>query len=244
MVQPRENPNRSTGLRQQAEARLQRQSVALDITAPEETGRLLEELRVHQIELEMQNEELHRTQVELEASRARYFDLYDLAPVGYVTLSQQGLILEANLTAAALFGMARGRLVKQPLRRFVLPEDQDIYYRHCKQLFETGLPQVYELRMLRVDAGPFWARLEATTAQDADGAPVCRVVASDFSEHKRAEEALRESTEQLKLKNAELEHREELKQKNAELERFNYTVSHNLKSPLVLKQANSSRPTG
>ena len=69
----------------------------------------------------MQNEELRRTQEELEASRARYFDLYDLAPVGYFTLSEQGLILEANLTAARLLGVARGALVKQPLSRFILP---------------------------------------------------------------------------------------------------------------------------
>jgi len=119
---------------------------------------VLHDLRVHQIELEMQNEELHRTQVELEASRARYFDLYDLAPVGYVTLSEKGLILEANLIAATLLGVARGALVKQPFRRFILPEDQDIYYRHGKQLSERGVPQVCELKMLRADAVPFWAR--------------------------------------------------------------------------------------
>ena len=129
----------------------------------------------------MQNEELRRAQGELEASRARYFDLYDLAPVGYFTLSEQGLILEANLTAAGLLGVGRSALVKQPLTRFILPEDQDIYYRHRKQLFETGAPQVCELRMLRADAAPFWARLEATEAQDADGAPVCRAVMSDIT---------------------------------------------------------------
>jgi len=66
----------------------------------------------------MQNEELRRTQADLEASRARYFDLYDLAPVGYFTISERGLILEANLTAATLLGVARGALIKQPLTRF------------------------------------------------------------------------------------------------------------------------------
>src|ERR1035437_7886549 len=110
----------------------------LEVLSPEAARRTLHELRVHQIELEMQNEELRRTQADLEVSRARYFDLYDLAPVGYFTLSEQGLILEANLTAAKLFGMARSALVKQPLSRFVLPEDQDIYYLHRKALLETG----------------------------------------------------------------------------------------------------------
>ncbi len=102
---------------------------------------------MHQIELEMQNEELRRPQAELDAARARYFDLYDLAPVGYCTLSEKGLILEANLTAATLLGVARGALVKQPISRFILKEDQDIYYLHRKQLFETGEPQTCELRI-------------------------------------------------------------------------------------------------
>ena len=112
----------------------------LDALSPETTRLLLHELRVHQIELEMQNEELRRAQEELEASRARYFDLYDLAPVGYFTLSETGMILEANLTAATLLGVARGALVKQPLSHFIFREDQDIYYRHRRQLLETGAP--------------------------------------------------------------------------------------------------------
>jgi PAS domain-containing protein len=89
----------------------------VEVLSPEAARRNLHELRVHQIELEMQNEELRRTQQELEASRERYFDLYDLAPVGYFTLSEQGLILEANLTAAKLFGVARGVLAKRSWKR-------------------------------------------------------------------------------------------------------------------------------
>jgi len=155
---------------------------------PEETRRLLHELRVHQIELEMQNEELRRAQEELEASRARYVDLYDFAPVGYFTLSHKSLIVEVNLTAAALLGVVRSSLLKQPLTRFILPEDQDIYYRHRQILFETGAPQVCEMRLLRPDSPPFWAHLEAAVAQDAEGAPICRCAMSDIAQQKRAEE--------------------------------------------------------
>ena len=162
----------------------------IETLSPEEIRQALHGLRVHQIELEMQNEELRRAQAELDAARARYYDLYDLAPVGYCTISKQGLILEANLTAATLLGVARGALVKQPFSRLILPEDQGIYYGHRKQLFETGAPQVWDLWMTRADGDPFWGHLAATAAQDGDGAPVCRVVLSDITGRKRAEDAL------------------------------------------------------
>jgi diguanylate cyclase (GGDEF)-like protein/PAS domain S-box-containing protein len=159
----------------------------------EDTLALIQELQIHQIELEMQNEEMRRAQAELEVLQARYFDLYDLAPVGYCTVSEKGLILEANLTAANLLGAVRGALVKRPISQFILPEDQDIYYRHRKQLFETGEPQSYELRIVEIDGTALWVHLEATAAQEADGASVCRIVLSDITALKRMEETLRES---------------------------------------------------
>jgi len=150
------------------------------------------------IERKQAEEALRRAHAELDAARARYFDLYDLAPVGYVTVSEQGLILEANLTAVTLLGVARGDLVKQPLSRFILKEDQDIYYLHRKQLFETCEPQAYELRMLRKDGPAFWAHLETTAAEDNDGEAVCRVVLSDITEMKKAHEALQIAFDQIK----------------------------------------------
>jgi len=150
---------------------------------------LLYDLRVHQIELEMQNEELRAAEVRLEASRARYFDLYDVAPVGYCTISETGVILEANLTAATMLGVTRGALVEQPLTRFLASEDQDRYYLLRKRLFATGAPQVIDMRMRREDGTQFWARLQATTAPGADGhTEVCRAVLSDISGQKRVEE--------------------------------------------------------
>jgi|WetSurMetagenome_2_1015567.scaffolds.fasta_scaffold01301_13 two-component system, cell cycle sensor histidine kinase and response regulator CckA len=204
-------------LRRRAEERAGESAVQmpenLEALSPEATRKLLHELRVHQIELEMQNEDLRQAQAELGASQARYFDLYDLAPVGFCTVSEKGLILEANLTAAGLLGVARGALVKQRFSMFILNEDQDLYYRHRKQLFETlsassgqtGEPQACELRMMKKDGTVFWAHLEATVAQDpstssgqaAEGAPVSRVALSDITEYKRAEEALRANRRQL-----------------------------------------------
>jgi PAS domain S-box-containing protein len=178
--------------------------------SPEAATRVLHDLRVHQIELEMQNEELRRAQEELEASRARYFDLYDMAPVGYLTLSEPGLILEANLTAAALLGVTRDALAKQPLTRFILRDDQDIYYRYRRQLFETGLPQVCEMRMVRAGADPFWVRIEAALAYNAEGKAQGRAVISDITERKRAADWEQQACLILQLATAEEKERKRI----------------------------------
>ncbi len=147
----------------------------MDSLLPEEAQRVLHELRVHQIELEMQNEELRVSQSELDAAKRHYFDLYDLAPVGYCTISEKGLILEANLTAATLLDVSRDYMIKKPFSRFIFKEDQDIYYLHRKQLSQASEPQSFDLRMLKKDGTVFWAHLAATVAQDSSGTTVCRV---------------------------------------------------------------------
>ena len=173
----------------------------LKALSPEEMQHMLHELRVHQIELEIQNQELRRIQEELETSKARFVDLYDFAPVGYLTVSENGLILEANLTAATLLGVTRTSLIKKPLTNIILPADQDIYYRHRKALFETGAPQTCELRLLRMDNPPLWALLKATMSDDGEnGQPACRVVVTDIHERKRAEEKLRIAYAELELR--------------------------------------------
>lgn len=192
MTSNQPNPDDFSSLRRRAEEKACAGEAQVRPTpSPKEAGQLLHELQVHQIELEMQNEELRRAQEELEASRARYFDLFDLAPVGYFTLSEKGLILEANLMGAGLLGLGRCDVVKQPFSHFILPEDQDTYYRHRKQLLEAGTPQACELRLAKKDGDPIWARLEMAVSWDGDSRPpVCRVVMSDISERKRHEEEL------------------------------------------------------
>jgi diguanylate cyclase (GGDEF)-like protein/PAS domain S-box-containing protein len=175
-----------------AEEKLTRSSSATPARKTKILEALIHELQVHQVELEMQNEKLRRVQGKLEALQKKYFGLYDLAPVGYFTLSEKGMILEANLTATRLLGVTKGTLAMQPLARFILPEDQNIYYRHRKKLFETGAPHACELRILRADADPFWARIEATVAQDTEsGDALCRAIMSDITNHNQKAENIK-----------------------------------------------------
>lgn len=164
----------------------------IEALSAEEIRQMLLDLRVHQIELEMQNEKLRSKQAELDAAHANHFDFYDLAPVGYCTINVQGLILAANLTIATLLDMTQGALINQPITRFIHKEDQDIYYLHRKQLFDTGAPQNCELRMLKMDGTAFWTHLATSAAQDADGTPECRIVMSDISDRKQEEYLRRE----------------------------------------------------
>ncbi|MEI8356450.1 MAG: PAS domain S-box protein, partial [Deltaproteobacteria bacterium] len=147
----------------------------------------LEDLNIHKTELLAQNEALRIAHEQLQLSQSRYFDLYDLAPVGYLTVSEKELILEANLTAATLFGVLRGELLKQPFSRLVLEEDRDSYYRYFKDLFKKRETEMCDLRILRADGKSVWVSLSSTVAQEEDGAPECRIVLSDITDNKQTE---------------------------------------------------------
>ncbi len=177
--------------------------VNLEVLPVEAIRHAFHELQVHQIELEMQNEELQRIQEELELAKARYVNLYDLAPVGYCTISETGMILEANLTAARMLGVDRSQLARQLLSRFIFREDQDRYYLFRKEHFDTfsavrqdpgqagsvraGISHDCDLRMVANDGAVFWANMQVTVTEDAASTPVYRLVLSDISERKEAE---------------------------------------------------------
>ncbi len=170
---------------------------------PEDTRQMLREVLVCQFELEIQNEELRRTQAELLASQSLYVDLYDAAPVGYCTVSEQGRILQPNRALASLLDQPRAALVDQALSRFIFHEDQDRYYLHCRQLLATGQSQVGEVRLLKADQSVLWARLDASVAAGVAGALVFRIVFSDISACKQAEQTLLEWNQMLERRMAE-----------------------------------------
>lgn len=187
---------------------------------------LMHDLQVHQVELQQQNEELRRAQLALELSHARYFDLYDLAPVGYLTVAASGLIVEANLSAATLLGIARSALVKCPLSRFIVKAHQDSFYQCRRQLLETGQAQSCELQVLQNDGVMLWVRLIVSAVQDGSSTPALRVILTNISERKRLDDALRETNKNLELA------RQQADRANLAKSEFLSSMSHELRSPL------------
>ena len=187
---PEGSPEGSGGaeLRRRAEARVKKQPVGRDKISAEEARCLLRELQVHKIELEMQNEELARARAEVEALLRRYVDLYDFAPVGYLTLTRDGTIRQANLAGAKLFGLTRGELIDRRLGVFVSVESRPVFSAFLERVFSSGGSiESCEVGLVKDGQDEIWARLEAGTEDKQE----CRAVVVDITEHKRAGEALR-----------------------------------------------------
>ncbi len=156
---------------------------------PEEMQKLIHELNVHQIELELQNEELRRSQLELAAARDKYSDLFDFAPVGYLTFDDGGMILEANLTGAAMLGVERGSLIGKPFSTFIAVDSQDAYYLHRRKLFDTKTPRTRELKLKNGKDAEFHGQMECVPVLGDDG-NITEIRASliDISAQKKSEE--------------------------------------------------------
>lgn len=188
-------PEKTGSLRKKAEKQLRKQKgTSLKTLSAQDGQRLVHELQVHQIELEMQNEELRNTQILLEESRSKYSDLYEFAPVGYFTLDKNGLILDTNLKGANLLGREKSTLIRKPFSRFVNRYDQDKYYFFHKNIFETMTQQTCELRLQKKDGAIFHAQLECLPVKenkDKDHDIRLRIAISDITERKRMEETIK-----------------------------------------------------
>lgn len=160
----------------------------LDALSANDINQMFHELRVHQIELEMQNEELRRIQLELDTSRARYFDLYDLAPVGYCGVNEAGHILESNLSLCTMLKLERSSVIATSFDRFIHKDDHDIYYLLIKRILRTGDSESCELRLQCGDGAPLWVDLVASKVTDDMDLTTLRVAITNITERKQAEE--------------------------------------------------------
>lgn len=186
--------NLNGNLRHQAKERLKDSQSGQVGSEAEHSGdavALVHELQVHQIELEMQNEELKRAKLETEGALTKYSDLYDFAPIGLFTIDQLGLIQEANLMGAKLLGVERRNLMNRHFRLFVAPKDRSCFDEFCKSAFETSIKQMCELNLLRDGEPTVYAHIDGIAADDESlNGRQCRVVVLDITERKKAESVL------------------------------------------------------
>ena len=179
-------------LRTAAEAELAATPEATPETTPTRpVAELLHELQVHQIELEMQNETLRQTQQAFEQERDRYLDLYEFAPVGYLTLSAEGIIEAINLTGATLLGRERKALLQHRFAACVAPVDRDVWLRQFQSVKLHAEPHSVELALQRGDGSVFQAQLECAPQKGGPGGTALRLALSDISARKVAEDQLR-----------------------------------------------------
>ncbi len=212
-------------LRRQAEEIIEKRGEKARVFAHDILA-LIHELEVHEIELEIQNEQLRQARSELEQSRRAYSDLYHFAPVGYVSLNQEGVIVTANLTASDILGFSREKLTGCGFSRFIHPEDHKNYFGLVREAFETnGGKRTGEIRLLGDKTPAFHARVELSGSRDERGGLTgLRIVFVDISEQKSTEEKLKE-------------YAEKLERSNQELQDFAFIASHDLNEPMRKIQA-------
>jgi PAS domain S-box-containing protein len=189
-VKKKSEKQKPSELRKRAEENLKSQVIPPKTMSNQETQQLIHELQVHQIELEMQNDELRKAQAEVEESRTKYSDLYDFAPVGYFTFDKHGLILEANLTAARELGIERAFIIKKPLRAYISVEDRNKFDQHLRDVLTSEDRKTCELRLKRKNRIDFFAQLESIAVQKSGGAKICRTSFSDITSRKQTDKAL------------------------------------------------------
>jgi PAS domain S-box-containing protein len=195
MKQGNHTSKEAAELRRRAEKELKAKTPEAGFSrTDEENRRLLHELQVHQIELEMQNAELHQARDEEEKVRERYVDLYDFAPVGYLTLDREGTIQAANLTVTGLLGTERARLIGRRFEKYVADEARSAFTAFLRKVFDSRAKDVCEVPLLKEGPHPLFVQIEAVA--DAAGQE-CRVAVIDITERRWGDDRVRRSENQL-----------------------------------------------
>jgi len=189
-------------LRRQAEQQLRANTAALPNPPTEtDTQRLLHELQVHQIELEMQNAELHQTRDKLDKALANYTDLYDFAPVGYFTLDRKGVVAAANFTGATILGVERGRLIGRRFGQFVDARDRPVFTALLDTVFTRQGKDACQVTLTTEENSPIFVHIEAAIC---GAGKECRVAVIDISARKQAEAQVQRYIEELQDVNQDL----------------------------------------
>jgi len=183
--------DKSSALRNCAEQKLRQSRIDTANFSLEDARNLIHELNVHQIELELQNEELRLTQLDLETARRKYVDLYEFSPIGLLTLDNNECIQETNLKFVTLMGTDRETLVRRNLSEFIDPSAQDTYHFFYQALHRTQQPQQCEIILLPINQPPMVVRLDATILMHADNYTTYRIAVSDITERHQSELEIR-----------------------------------------------------
>lgn len=180
-------------LRARAEAQLKKQPMKPMDDAEESSAdsqRLLHELQVHQVELEMQNAALIQSQDEMERVLDKYTDLYDFAPIGYFSVNQRGEIQAVNLTGSALLGVERSRLINRPLSGFVEASFRHELATFWESVFTASGKTACEVKLLKSDGSTFWASLTGgSQSAQSNEQELYRIAVTDITSLKVAQEA-------------------------------------------------------
>ena len=192
-----------SGLRKEPEKLIADKGKEASLASPgEDAQNLSHELSVSHVELEMQNDELRRAHEELEQSRLRYLDLYENAPVGYLTFDEKGVVSDLNLTAARLLGAGRASLLKKPFSSLIAPESRDVFHLHRREVLHAAGARTCELMLKRNEGGEekfFPAELESIAVR-LEGTTAVRTVLSEITDRKQAEIAREAARHELERK--------------------------------------------